>query len=77
MIRGTDGLDYEDLTARLAGEPAKTRRNDNIRRYRASPGWTEPEIQRYIEGFDKSPSDDFDAAHYLGLCFSAPPPLTE
>lgn len=28
MIRGSDGLDYEDLAARLLGEPAKTGRND-------------------------------------------------
>lgn len=27
MIRGSDGLDYEDLGARLVGEPAKTARN--------------------------------------------------
>ena len=27
MIRGSDGLDYEDLAARLLGEPAKTARN--------------------------------------------------
>lgn len=27
MIRGSDGLDYEDLAARLVGEPAKTSRN--------------------------------------------------
>ena len=27
MIRGSDGLDYEDLNARLIGEPAKTSRN--------------------------------------------------
>lgn len=27
MIRGSDGLDYEDLAARLLGEPAKTGRN--------------------------------------------------
>lgn len=27
MIRGSDGLDYEDLAARLVGEPAKTGRN--------------------------------------------------
>ena len=27
MIRGSDGLDYEDLAARLLGEPAKNRRN--------------------------------------------------
>ena len=28
MIRGSDGLDYEDLAARLVGEPAKTSRNN-------------------------------------------------
>ena len=28
MIRGSDGLDYEDLAARLVGEPAKTDRNN-------------------------------------------------
>lgn len=27
LIRGSDGLDYENLTARLLGEPAKTHRN--------------------------------------------------
>lgn len=27
MIRGSDGLDYEDLAARLLGEPAETARN--------------------------------------------------
>lgn len=27
MIRGSDGLDYEDLAARLLGEPAETSRN--------------------------------------------------
>lgn len=31
MIRGSDGLDYEDLTARLLGEPAKTGRNNILR----------------------------------------------
>ena len=28
MIRGSDGLDYENLAARLVGEPAKTGRNN-------------------------------------------------
>lgn len=31
MIRGSDGLDYEDLAARLLGEPAKTTRNQTLR----------------------------------------------
>ena len=32
MIRGTDGLDYENLTEKLLGNPAKTRRNWFIQR---------------------------------------------
>ena len=31
MIRGSDGLDYEDLAARLLGEPAETARNNILR----------------------------------------------
>lgn len=31
MIRGSDGLDYEDLAARLLGEPAETGRNNILR----------------------------------------------
>ena len=31
MIRGSDGLDYEDLAARLLGEPAKTGHNNILR----------------------------------------------
>lgn len=31
MIRGTDGLDYQDLTERLLGRPADTPRNQAIR----------------------------------------------
>ena len=31
MIRGSDGLDYEDLNARLLDEPAKTGRNNILR----------------------------------------------
>lgn len=36
MIRGTDGLDYQDLTERLLGRPAETPRNwaiDGRRRF--------------------------------------------
>lgn len=34
-IRGSDGLDYENLTERLLGKPAKTVRNAHIARLRA------------------------------------------
>jgi hypothetical protein len=36
MIRGSDGLDYEDITAKLLGEPAKTERNWFIQRLSTS-----------------------------------------
>lgn len=35
MIRGSDGLDYEDLAARLLGEPAETGRNNILRSTRS------------------------------------------
>lgn len=73
MIRGSDGLDYEDLNARLLGEPAKTMRNVNIQSYRANPRWTAVQVQGYIDGFDSvcpdgdpGPSQLF-AAHHAGL----------
>ena len=38
MIRASDGLDYEDLTARLLGQPAKTPRNNWVSHLRSTPG---------------------------------------
>lgn len=37
MIRGTDGLDYEDLAARVRGEPARTALNSAIVKIRLAP----------------------------------------
>lgn len=36
LIRGTDGLDYENLTEKLLGNPAKTERNWFIQRLSTS-----------------------------------------
>lgn len=47
MIRGSDGLDYEDLAARLLGEPAKTSRNNVL---------TAP----YSQAFKAAYSETFD-----------------
>lgn len=41
MIRGTDGLDYQDLTERLLGNPADTPRNAwvvHLRKLQQDPG---------------------------------------
>lgn len=35
MVRGSDGLDYEDLTARLLGQPLLNDRNRRIQTIRA------------------------------------------
>lgn len=75
MIRGSDGLEYEDLTARLLGEPAKTLRNGNIRAYRRYPHrYCEDAIRAYYEAFDEvsggqplGTSPLYHKAHVAGL----------
>lgn len=59
MIRGSDGLDYEDLAARLVGEPAKTRRN------RILGGPSDREFKAdYIETYDHYEASGYDP----GVC---------
>ena len=50
LIRGSDGLDYENLTARLLGEPAETHRNGFL----LSPLWGQDKEARgwYCEAYD-------------------------
>lgn len=48
MIRGSDGLDYEDLAHKLIGEPAKTHRNNSLIELRGE------------EFFDKACQELFD-----------------
>ena len=38
MIRASDGLDYENLTARLTGQPAQTPHNNWVSHLRITPG---------------------------------------
>ena len=45
MIRGSDGLDYEDLAARLLGEPAETARNRAVTTARQTG---QPELAEYL-----------------------------
>lgn len=51
MIRGSDGLDYENLTEKLLGNPAKTNRNGWVKRLDAQ-GRTKVERQLWIDAFD-------------------------
>lgn len=55
MIRGSDGLDYEDLTQRLLGNPLPTHRNQQIQYFRVFGG---PEGQNkarvFIEAYDRA-----------------------
>lgn len=47
MIRASDGLDYEDLTARLIGQPAETPRNRWVVHLRNCSG-DEEALQRIL-----------------------------
>jgi hypothetical protein len=58
MIRASDGLDYEDLTQRLLGEPAKTVRNAHVQRLRED-GRSKAFTKAWIEAYDGfKPSTD-------------------
>lgn len=54
MIRGSDGLDYENLTEKLLSNPAKTYRNTAVLAQRANG--TSKALQKVW-------SDAYDAAH--------------
>lgn len=51
MIRGSDGLDYENLTEKLLGNPANTYRNSWVKRLIAQ-GRSKGERQLWIDAFD-------------------------
>lgn len=51
MIRGSDGLDYEDLTQRLLGNPLPTYRNNAVRLFwaRQTP---KDEVRAWVKAYD-------------------------
>ena len=51
MIRGSDGLDYENLTEKLLSNPAKTHRNGWVKRLNAQ-GRAKDERQLWIDTYD-------------------------
>ena len=60
MIRGSDGLDYEDLAARLLGEPAKNRRNEILRSTHSAAfkaAYSEAWDRYKAEGYDELTCD--------------------
>ena len=71
MIRGSDGLDYEDLAARLLGEPAKNRRNEILRSAHSAAfkaTYSEAWDHYKAEGHDDLTCD---RAAYAQACISA------
>lgn len=51
MIRGSDGLDYENLTEKLLGNPAKTFRNSALQELRRE-GSPKDEQEFWIDAYD-------------------------
>lgn len=51
MIRGSDGLDYEDLTQRLLSNPAKTPHNDWLV-YHRKQGRSQAFIEAWEDGWE-------------------------
>lgn len=63
MIRGTDGLDYQDLTEKLLGNPAKTARNDFIITLRAYRRIPEQKVLERADYFEQR--GDFGVIHTI------------
>ncbi len=59
MIRGSDGLDYEDLAARLIGEPAETSRNSIL-----VGTYSQAFKDAYRETYDRYEAEGYDS----GVC---------
>ena len=51
MIRGSDGLDYENLTEKLLSNPADTHLNTWVKRLRAQ-GRTKEFVQAWTEAYE-------------------------
>ena len=71
MIRGSDGYEYEDLTARLVGRQASTAWNRDLRACHAGP-CPEDEARAYAETYDNeyrclAPCHGHTAAHNTAL----------
>ena len=71
MIRGSDGYEYEDLTARLVGRQASTVWNRDLRACHDGP-CPEDEARAYTEAYDNeyrclAPCHGHTAAHNTAL----------
>ena len=71
MIRGSDGYEYEDLTARLVGRRASSVWNRDLRACHAGP-CPEDEVRAYTEAYDSeyrclAPCHGHTAAHNTAL----------
>lgn len=71
MIRGSDGYEYEDLTARLVGRQASTAWNRDLRACHDGP-CPEDEARAYVETYDReysclAPFHGYTAAHNTAI----------
>ena len=69
MIRGSDGLDYEDLSARLLGEPNNTPRNRAITTARQTG---QPELADYLADIVPSHASHYTCAVATDAWFAGP-----
>lgn len=68
-IRGSDGLDYENLTERLVGNPLPTYRNNAVRSFRTRQT-PQDEVRVFIEAYDRAYSKLFQESQGPGQATS-------
>ncbi len=64
-IRGSDGLDYENLTERLVGNPLPTYRNNSLRAKHTSRAPKE-EVRVWVQAYDRAYSKLFQESQGPG-----------
>ena len=69
MIRGSDGLDYENLTEKLLGNPAKTYRNAALQELRRQ-GTPKDEQKLWLDAYEAEYAYQIATRGHLGANFA-------
>ena len=69
MIRGSDGLDYENLTEKLLGNPAKTYRNAALQELRRR-GTSKTDQAVWCDAYDTEHAYQIATRGHLGANFA-------
>ena len=69
MIRGSDGLDYENLTEKLLGNPAGTYRNDALKELRRQ-GTPKDEQKVWTDAYEAEYARQVATRGHLGANFA-------